>query len=159
MQSFIYLTPEDFSPNTDSQQEYIKVLVSWSQGKVYWDLHPIFKSSSVITSTKSLNKIISDCFSTCLPTVKLPFLRGVKEVSCVSSLLHLFGFEPHLQFQVFGPIKFFAYFFEQVLLNLLFNKNHNFFLDLSSFDAFLTVSEIVLFENNFDGEGQFLKAE
>ena len=53
LQALSYLGPDDddFNLGTETQQAYIAFLLNWTKGHVYWDLHPIFKSS-LVTSTR-----------------------------------------------------------------------------------------------------------
>jgi len=61
LQALNYLSDSDFLPDRDQEKRYVNGLKAWTSGKVYWDLHPLFKNGNVITVTKSLNKSIEDC--------------------------------------------------------------------------------------------------
>jgi hypothetical protein len=61
LQALNYIEDTDFAAGKVQEKQYINGLKNWTKGKVYWDLHPLFKSGNVITITKSLNKSIEDC--------------------------------------------------------------------------------------------------
>lgn len=70
LQALNYISEDDFLEGKDEEKNFVAVLRTWTSSKVYWDLHPLFKSGNVITVTKSLNKSIEDCLA-----------HGLKETS------------------------------------------------------------------------------
>lgn len=66
LQALTFIKDSDYKPNMRVHKTYIDGLKSWTKSRVYWDLHPIYKSSNLITITKSLNKSIEDCLAKCL---------------------------------------------------------------------------------------------
>ena len=77
LQAISYINQSDFAPNTQLQQDYIVHLITWTNGQVYWDLHPIYKSPNIITATRSLNKTRSDClFSALTPAAKVKLVQA-----------------------------------------------------------------------------------
>jgi hypothetical protein len=58
-----YIRPGDWKAGKEANESYVAALLEWSDRRVWWDLHPLYKSGPVITATGSLNKTIEDCLA------------------------------------------------------------------------------------------------
>lgn len=61
LQALNYIADSDFMAGKEEEKKFVAGLRDWTKSKVYWDLHPLYKSGNIITVTKSLNKSIEDC--------------------------------------------------------------------------------------------------
>jgi len=66
LQAINYIKDHHYKENCQDAKDFLLGLREWTQGKIWWDLHPVDKNGEVITITKSLNKMIEDCFFHCL---------------------------------------------------------------------------------------------
>jgi len=77
-QALRYIRDSDWKDPTCKERAYAEKIVKWTESKIWWDLHPATKSSSVVTLTKSLNKTIEDCLVSGLTTAGLRRLTDAK---------------------------------------------------------------------------------
>jgi hypothetical protein len=78
LQALTYIKGDDWKEGTGPHQLYVERLLSWTGGRVWWELHPATKSSNLITQTKSINKTIEDCLVSGLKSDALNRLTSCK---------------------------------------------------------------------------------
>lgn len=73
-----YITDADYIDLEHPGVAYLKSLVRWTGGQVWWELHPVTKSGQVITATGSLNKNIQSAMKACVSEERLKALADSK---------------------------------------------------------------------------------
>jgi hypothetical protein len=73
-----YIRQKDYKAGAELNKEFIDKLRAWTSDRIWWELHPLFKDSAVITVTKSLNKSIEDCIATGLTDEAITRLVNAK---------------------------------------------------------------------------------
>jgi hypothetical protein len=73
-----YIRTEDFLNGTRDGARFIAGIRTWTEDKVWWDLHPVTKSGAIINVTGSINKLIEDCLATCVDPARLAELSAAR---------------------------------------------------------------------------------
>jgi len=60
LSSLRYVRRADLHEGCEEGENFVYMMLEWTQGMTWWDLHPLFKTPAVMTATASLNKLISE---------------------------------------------------------------------------------------------------
>jgi len=76
--SLKFLSAEDYNENCEDGKKFFDTVLEWTKGKLWWDLHPSFRTSGLIQVFGSLNHMIEDCLAVSVKEVKLAQLASEK---------------------------------------------------------------------------------
>ena len=76
--SLKFLSAEDYNKDCEDGKEFFDILLGWTKGKLWWDLHPSFRATALIQVFGSLNHMIEDCLAVCIKESKLAQLASEK---------------------------------------------------------------------------------
>jgi len=75
-----YIRRADLREGCAEGEAFVHTILEWTQGKSWWDLHPLFKSAAVISATSSLNQLIGEFLAEAVTAERLQTLKQNKVI-------------------------------------------------------------------------------